>query len=192
MSIQIKSAVAVALLGLAAAAQAVTPTITTTNPTGGVTGASFAADGITPANGTDWQASSGWWTGFTDSITFTFDKPYNLSSAVVTADWNDVYRFSVSTDGWSYTQLFVVSGLFSQPAGSNVTFGQVTMPVTFAPTALAYRFVKVEAVYGDGLNSVGEVSFTGTTAPVPEPSTMAMLLGGVGLVGFLARRRRVF
>jgi hypothetical protein len=27
-------------------------------------------------------------------------------------------------------------------------------------------------------------------APVPEPETYGMLLGGLGLLGFLARRRR--
>jgi len=36
------------------------------------------------------------------------------------------------------------------------------------------------------------VMFTGTlpVAAVPEPETYAMLLGGLGLMGFIARRRK--
>ncbi|MFL9710390.1 PEP-CTERM sorting domain-containing protein [Methylobacillus sp. Pita1] len=35
---------------------------------------------------------------------------------------------------------------------------------------------------------LSEVKFV--TAPVPEPSTYAMLLAGVGLLGFAARRKK--
>ena len=30
----------------------------------------------------------------------------------------------------------------------------------------------------------------GTLAPVPEPETYAMMLAGLGMLGFMARRRR--
>ncbi len=36
----------------------------------------------------------------------------------------------------------------------------------------------------------GAYSLTSTVSPVPEASTLAMLLGGLGLVGFMARRRK--
>lgn len=43
--------------------------------------------------------------------------------------------------------------------------------------------------FGDGERKVGSL-LSQTIAPVPEPETYAMMLGGLGLVGFMARRRR--
>jgi hypothetical protein len=48
-------------------------------------------------------------------------------------------------------------------------------------------------IMGDGSLSVSEVGFAPTVltaAPVPEPETYAMMLAGLGLVGFAARRRK--
>ena len=47
-------------------------------------------------------------------------------------------------------------------------------------------------VYGHTSASVidGSVTSTDTFAPVPEPETYAMMLAGLGLMGFVARRRR--
>ncbi|MBL8276336.1 MAG: PEP-CTERM sorting domain-containing protein [Pelomonas sp.] len=189
MSALSKSVLAAGLLGLAVAAQA-TPTVTVVANTAGVTNALAAADAFVPANSTPWQTTSAWWTGNAETITFQLDQAYFLSSAVITADWNDVYRFSASTDGVNFTQLFTVTGLADQPVNANVTFGQVTMPVSFAPTALAYSYIRVQAIAGDGSNAIGEVSFSGVAAPVPEPGTLAFMAAGVGILGFVARRRR--
>jgi len=38
--------------------------------------------------------------------------------------------------------------------------------------------------------SISEITVQGTISPVPEPSTYALMLGGLGLVGFMAARRR--
>lgn len=43
--------------------------------------------------------------------------------------------------------------------------------------------------FGEGERKVGSL-LSQTIAPVPEPQTYAMLLGGLGLVGFMARRKR--
>ena len=193
MSTLLKSSIAVGLLSVAALAQAVTAGVTVDSSTANVNNPAAAADGVTPANFTDWQTNSAWWNGVAvnpaDAVTFKLDKAYRLSSATVTLDWNDLYRFYVSTDGVNFgEQLFSVFGYTDQQV---VNSGQVTMSVSFAETAKAYQYVRVQAVFGDGLYSVGEVSFSGSAAPVPEPSALALMLGGMGLVAFVARRRRL-
>lgn len=70
-----------------------------------------------------------------------------------------------------------------------------------------YFFIKTDAMYYTLMDGVVRVrqggeegqpdvsfSFAGfaptNTAPIPEPSTYALLLGGLGLIGFAVRRRR--
>jgi hypothetical protein len=63
---------------------------------------------------------------------------------------------------------------------------------TLAPTALAAGSYKLVVT---GINSVSRASYAGTlavaAAPVPEPETYALLLAGLGAVGFVASRRKV-
>ena len=43
--------------------------------------------------------------------------------------------------------------------------------------------------FGDGERKVGSL-LSQAIAPVPEPQTYALMLGGLGLIGFMARRKR--
>ncbi|WP_295992342.1 PEP-CTERM sorting domain-containing protein [Rugamonas sp.] len=64
-------------------------------------------------------------------------------------------------------------------------------PYTFTFTALGANttlFFKDTSINSN--NTDGIVDSVAVTAAVPEPETYAMLLGGLGLVGFMARRRR--
>ena len=63
------------------------------------------------------------------------------------------------------------------------------IPSTGAETG--YRFSADLLVSGvDGIPVTGNVAVGVPTAPVPEPETYAMMLAGLGLLGFVARRRR--
>jgi hypothetical protein len=42
---------------------------------------------------------------------------------------------------------------------------------------------------GNDLPNMDNITFTTPVSPVPEPETYAMLLAGLGLIGFMARRR---
>ena len=44
---------------------------------------------------------------------------------------------------------------------------------------------------GNESNDFGSSGFSGYTTPVPEPATYGMMLMGLGLIGFTARRRKV-
>jgi hypothetical protein len=64
--------------------------------------------------------------------------------------------------------VLVVDGTFSNLSSANVEGG----------------------VYAQALVSTGEIHQQSYIGAVPEPETYAMLLGGLGVIGFIGRRRQ--
>lgn len=87
--------------------------------------------------------------------------------------------------------------LFSDPDGdgaAGVNVQLATIGYGDSTGVLAYNNAAVGSYYwavaGDAVGSNGGVYlYSANTAVVPEPETYAMLLAGLGLIGFIGRRR---
>ncbi|MEW5787510.1 MAG: PEPxxWA-CTERM sorting domain-containing protein [Pseudomonadota bacterium] len=145
----------------------------------------YAHDGVFPAEWTDWTTTTAWWTGFDESMVFEFDQVYVLTHYDVSLDNNDSYEIQFSLDGTTWGLSGAPVDLSIGAGEGNVGYGMDTFSGDIA--SIRAKYARVMAVGGDGYNSVGELSFN--AAPVPEPETYALMLAGLGLVGFAARRR---
>ena len=79
---------------------------------------------------------------------------------------------------------FITGANLPPPTISGVTFGGAR---NGAGSVLG--FPSTDASEGGG-GFFGPNAFTAAAPPVPEPKTYAMLMAGLGLLGFMARRRR--
>ncbi|WP_229259837.1 choice-of-anchor A family protein [Duganella aquatilis] len=118
-------------------------------------------------------------TGATTVIFNTDDKNLTLNANFQNAEsngskfiWNFAGAQSVTVGRTFGGQVLVADGTFSNINGANVEGG----------------------VYAKNVNEYGQIhiqAFSGAIpAAVPEPETYAMLLAGLGIVGFIGRRRQ--
>jgi hypothetical protein len=112
-----------------------------------------------------------WWdSGYTQTLTETFDGVYTLDDVLVSVDCNDDYLVEYSLDNLIWTTLFTIDDTF--PA------------IDFAPVQA--RYARISATDGDYRSAVGELRFQGT--PVPEPGSFSLV--ALGVLGVLCRRIR--
>lgn len=145
---------------------------------------------VPPVTEANWQETS--------SVTYS-----TLYDAAVLYNSGDTISYTVNTltagtsYTFNYTALFEGSGqlatwsltggaTLSGSVNSNVTFAGSTFTASAAPVVISFSGV------GNGnKNRWVEISdVTLVAAPVPEPETYAMMAAGLGIVGFVARRRR--
>jgi hypothetical protein len=146
------------------------------------------ADGISPAEGTQWNNSSFWWDAVTSATevtaTFYFDRAYSITNMTMQADDNDRYHVE-AWDGSAWSEVWTVlelpsaglrtrlSGLFSTPV--------VTDRLRFSASA------------GDSYYAISEVQAfaEGSPTTTPEPTALGLLaiaLGGVGAASLYKRQ----
>lgn len=116
---------------------------------------------------------------------------------------NDTYSFSlsslsgvlavaVSNDGGLLNLTDGKVELFKVGSASSIgsfSFDSSAMNYSFgALTAGDYFYVVTGKVAGDAFG--GTYQLNSQLAPVPEPETYALMLAGLGAVGFIARRRK--
>lgn len=138
---------------------------------------------------------------FTDTIKFTIASNNYLTSLTVLV--NEVANNNKNITGWSLvmddnnpaTSGPLASGTFgNSPLNGMSQVGalSVTNGVSTKFGAGTYTvFINGNVVgTGNGVKGTYGVSALATVAAVPEPGEWAMLLAGLGVIGFVANRRR--
>lgn len=150
---------------------------------------------------TDWSSNGG---GSSATLQLDLGAVYNLSSVSVTdrvtSGGAQGSFFGGTTDfTTSYSLTAFTDSSFTTAIGGPLVFSKLTPvgPTTLssfldvrALSGFTAQYVLYSVVSANGPNTgVSNISFDGTGA-VPEPSTWLLLIGGFGMVGFAARRRR--
>jgi hypothetical protein len=127
--------------------------------------------------------------------TFTFSLPANGGSGY------SVLNFPVTVEGTLIlSTLFTSMKLFSDTDGNPFNnSGEIllahadapgnteSLSLTFGPTAGGHMFLVVDGITNGSLG--GLYSGAISVSPVPEPTVWAMMLGGLGLLGWVRLRR---
>jgi hypothetical protein len=119
---------------------------------------------------------------FSDTFTFTPSVSGLVNGSLITTSFK-------SSDNINFTSATLngVAYAFS-PNGPN-EFG--FSPVDFASGPLVLKVFGIAApLLAAGTSIAASYSGTLNVSAVPEPATYGMMLGGLGLIGFMARRRK--
>jgi hypothetical protein len=115
------------------------------------------------------------------------ETPFTLNSAYFAANWKDGLQVTVKGEfegAITHTQTFIVN-----TSGSTREFFNWQNIDTVLITA-AGGVHNTSLSGNDTSFAIDNLIINGPVSPAPEPETYAMLLAGLGLVGFIARRRK--
>ncbi|MBK1682881.1 FxDxF family PEP-CTERM protein [Rhodoferax fermentans] len=168
-------AVATALVGASLSASAATQSL---GPL--VAGQAKAFSGYAPVG------------AFADTITFSL--PTNSGSGYSVIDFatpNNVLHTVFTAISLFYNPDGVIGGNDSLVASSVSTNNELSLTLGSLAAGSYYLNIYGSTVGTLGGGYSGAISVTPFTAPVPEPETFAMLLAGLGVMGAIARRRKI-
>jgi hypothetical protein len=129
----------------------------------------------------------------------------NSRTIVPYGSFTDIYNFTISTlsavTGYvsaPYLKDYKIDGLSLTLFNSSATPLAGPVPPTpygaidsYVLTPGSYSFDVNGSAYGN-LGGKYTINAYASTVSVPEPSTWAMMLGGLGLIGFMTYRRRQY
>ena len=130
--------------------------------------------------------------GFDSLISVNNSAFFFPNHATVPGTTFDLGPFAAGTPLDIVLQVIQTGNLFHTGPGAG-------NPDGFAHAAITYNFgqpgrtgVGFEDMFGGGDMDYNDhnFSFTNIQAAIPEPSTYALMFGGLGAIGFLARRRK--
>lgn len=196
---------AIAAAGISTSAAAVTIVPVSATPSSAFAGyaASNAIDVGPGAQFSDWAANGG---GAGATLRLDLGAVYTLSSASVTdrvtsggpnnGFFGGLFDFTTQYSLAGYTDATFTT-MIGTPIIVNVALpgSPPVSPAGFLTTpglgGLTTRYIQYTVLATQGANpGLSNISFEGRLAVVPEPESWTMLLGGFGLVGLAARRRR--
>jgi len=132
---------------------------------------------------------------FSNTVTGSFSDTwtFNLGTASIVAAsiTNVAITFAGSTFGEITNFSALLNGVPLLLGGSSQSNNGVTVAtqILAGSTTLPAGFYQLK-VSGTALGATASYGGNIVATPVPEPETYAMLLAGLGVVGFLARRRQ--
>lgn len=122
---------------------------------------------------------------FADSYTFTVSAPSSIASSAVSNNLGSLLGLT----GGTVTLFADAPGI--DPTIGSYSFNGTTGSATNAFTSLlAGSYYYVVSGMGTG-TSGGFYALASSVTAVPEPATLAMMLAGLGIVGFKASRRKL-
>jgi len=121
---------------------------------------------------------------FTDYFNFTIITPSSFA-ALATAAISEVE---------SFTAISLTSGTITKVSGETSTLDNEFSLAFLSSTSMGLNTLLSPGEYilelqGEAVYSGAQYTLDTVTTAVPEPSTIALMLGGLGLVGFMATRR---
>ena len=115
------------------------------------------------------------------------DAGYNSSAQQITIDWNtchscaDLFNNAWASSSWSVNSVGLDHVVLTNFADSlHATHSSIHFPQPIG------GIISVTAYHIDGLHP----DTSNWVSPAPEPETYAMFMAGLGLMGFIARRRK--